>query len=90
MVEMDSHDNIFPAANEMLKQLTNEEEIVSACQTGVDVAANSNNKYSKFHDYIRKGRIEDAIITCHSKFIDNLPNVETAATVQISNQLEWF
>ena len=72
----------------MLKQITNEEEeIVLVSQTGADVAANPNSNYSKFHGYITKGNIEDAIATCHSEFIDIFPKVKTALTVQISNQL---
>ena len=48
----------------------------------------ADSNYSKFHDYIMKGHIEDAIATCHSKFIDILLNLKTGLTLQMEQLLE--
>ena len=70
MVECDGrdefyHDNIFLVANEMLGELSNEEEeIVPLCQTQANFVANSDSNYcnySEFHGYIRTFQERHAI-----------------------------
>ena len=63
-------DDIFPRANEIFEKLTDEEEeIIPECCTRATVSENPNNDYCQFHGYLPKGNLQDAIESCHQKFV---------------------